>query len=164
MNAKRWGWLIALVVLIVCLLGLGILWNSSRRPPVTPTPIKTSDSEFKTTGMSLDGRPMVPPFPKVCLPRDSVINFVVELEHLRGDRPRGAGTAKLIWRHAGRSEIVQSQHTKMTWKSGKLFAVKFALRVPVSAELGDLTLSIIDLDCPLCDIPVTITESRQLSR
>ena len=103
---------------------------------------------------------MVPPFPKVCLKRDSVINFVVDFEHLRGHRPRGAGVAKLIWRHDGRSVIVQSQHTKMDWKSGKLFAVKFALRVPESAELGDLTLSIIDLDCPLCDIPVTITESR----
>ena len=103
---------------------------------------------------------METPFPKLCLKRDSVINFVVDFEHLRGHRPRGAGVAKLIWRHDGRSVIVQSQHTKMDWKSGKLFAVKFALRVPESAELGDLTLSIIDLDCPLCDIPVTITESR----
>lgn len=159
MNKKIWS-LIALAGSISCLLGLGIFLNSSGPMTVTPTSIKILDSEFEIKGVSLDGRPMVPPFPKVCLPRDSVIHFVVELEHLRGNRPRGAGTAKLIWRHAGRSEIVQSQHTKMAWKSGKLFAVKLALRVPVSAELGDLTLSIIDLDCPLCDIPVTITKSR----
>ena len=160
MNSKMRSWLIALAVLIVCLLGLGIFWNSIKPPPVTPKPVKISDSEFKVKGISLDGRPMETPFPKLCLKRDSVINFVVDFEHLRGHRPRGAGVAKLIWRHDGRSVIVQSQHTKMAWKSGKLFAVKFALRVPESAELGDLTLSIIDLDCPLCDIPVTITESR----
>ena len=159
MNAKIWSF-IALAGLIFCLLGLGIFLNSSGPATVTPKSIKISDSEFEIKGVSLDGRPMVPPFPKVCLPRDSVIHFVVELEHLRGNRPRGAGTAKLIWRHAEGTEIVTSQHTKMVWKSGKLFAVKFALRVPESAELGDLTLSIIDLDCPLCDIPVTITESR----
>ena len=160
MNAKRWSWLIALAVLIVCLLGPGIFWNSSKPPPVTPKPVKTSDSEFKVKGISLDGRPMETPFSKLSLPRNSVMNFAVDLEHLRGHRPRGAGTAKLIWRHAEGSEIVTSQTTKMVWKSGKLFAVKFALRVPESAELGDLTLSIIDIDCPLCDIPVTITESR----